>query len=73
MSEIQINPNTVTLILEDFSQAVSKMKRFKGLTQEEIMSAFCLGMIAVSQNLGMDREELFEYVKDFYNTVDSKD
>jgi|FreactTroBogLake_1042271.scaffolds.fasta_scaffold19158_3 DNA-binding transcriptional regulator YhcF (GntR family) len=71
MSEIEINPHTVTLILEDFSKAVSKMKRFKGLTQEEIMSAFCLGMIAISQNLGMSKEEIIEYVKDFYNTLDS--
>ena len=71
MSEIEINPHTVTLILEDFSKAVSNMKRFKGLTQEEIMSAFCLGMIAVSQNLGMGKEEIIEYVKDFYNTLDS--
>ena len=71
MSEININPHTINLILEDFSQAVTKMRRFKDLTQEEIMSAFCLGMIAVSQNLGMGKEEIIEYVKDFYNTLDS--
>jgi DNA-binding transcriptional regulator YhcF (GntR family) len=71
MSEININPHTINLILEDFSQAVTKMRRFKDLTQEEIMSAFCLGMIAVSQNIGMGKEEIFEYVKDFYNSLDS--
>jgi hypothetical protein len=71
MSEININPHTINLILEDFSQAVTKMRRFKDLTQEEIMSAFCLGMIAVSQNIGMGKEEIFEYVKDFYNSLES--
>jgi DNA-binding transcriptional regulator YhcF (GntR family) len=71
MSEININPHTINLILEDFSQAVTKMRRFKDLTQEEIMSAFCLGMIAVSQNIGIGKEEIFEYVKDFYNSLDS--
>jgi DNA-binding transcriptional regulator YhcF (GntR family) len=71
MSEININPHTINLILEDFSQAVTKMRRFKDLTQEEIMSAFCLGMIAVSQNIGMGKEEIFEYVKDFYNSLQS--
>jgi DNA-binding transcriptional regulator YhcF (GntR family) len=71
MSEININPHTINLILEDFSQAVTKMRRFKDLTQEEIMSAFCLGMIAVSQNIGMGKEEIFQYVKDFYNSLDS--
>jgi hypothetical protein len=71
MSEININPHTINLILEDFSQAVTKMRRFKDLTQEEIMSAFCLGMIAISQNIEMSKNDLFEYVKDFYNTLDS--
>jgi hypothetical protein len=71
MSEININPHTINLILEDFSQAVTKMRRFKDLTQEEIMSAFCLGMIAISQNIEMSKNDLFEYVKDFYNSLES--
>ena len=71
MSDIKIKPHTVTLILEDFSKAVINMKRFKGLTQEEIMSAFCLGMIAISQNIEMSKNDLFEYVKDFYNSLES--
>jgi hypothetical protein len=72
MSDININPHIVTLVLNDFTNAISKMRRFKNLTEEEIMSAFCLGMIAVSQNLGLKKSEFHEYVKDFYDLLNSE-
>ena len=66
MREIKVSPHNIDLVLKDFTKCVCTLRRIKALNEEEVMAAFCLGMIAISQSddLKMTPEEVIDFVKD---------
>lgn len=69
MQENSIDPHITNLILDDFTDVILNLRRIKNLTDTDIMAAFCLGMIATSQNRNMRKEEVMIFVSDLFNTI----
>jgi hypothetical protein len=67
MDDLEINPRNVTLVIDEFATHIEKLRRFKKLTDTEIMAGFICGVVSMSEIKNMTKSDMIEFVERIYD------
>lgn len=67
MDEWSVNPRNITLVIDEFANQISKLRRFKNLTDTEIMAAFCCGVVSMGDIRNMNKADCIEFFDKIYD------